>query len=204
MLLVIIGRRCTHRRSRNASKSRRLLIPLAAAAAALAAEAAVATIDVGELASPTACRRHPLFHGRQAARSLATVLIPGPPSPSLSFSPNKPTWQVGDLCRAIWTEDGVVYRGQIDEIDRIQKRVTTGEVTPLNINLPRDGVFLAFSQPLQTETDKPMTISFTVENTRRTSWWIVLMWSSLGITVLFSLILAVRRFALCKPALSEG
>jgi hypothetical protein len=93
---------------------------------------------------------------------------------------------------------------QIDEIDRIQKRVTTGEVTPLNINLPRDGVFLAFSQPLQTETNKPMTISFTAENTRRTSWWIVLMWSSLGITVLFSLILAVRRFALRKPALSEG
>ena len=37
---------------------------------------------------------------------------------------------------------------------RIQKRVTTGEVTPLNINLPSDGVFLAFSQPLQSETDK--------------------------------------------------
>ena len=88
---------------------------------------------------------------------------------------------------------------QIDEIDRIQKRVTTGEITPLSINLPRDGVFLAFNQPLQTEKDKPMTISFEAENTRRTNWWAVLVWSALGISILFFLVQAVRHFALRKP-----
>ena len=93
---------------------------------------------------------------------------------------------------------------QIGEIDRIQKRVTTGEVTPLNINLPREGVFLAFSQPLQTETDKPMTISFEAENTRRTNWWGVTVRSALAISILFFLVQAVRHFALRKPALAEA
>ncbi|MDG2212782.1 MAG: hypothetical protein P8M70_03055, partial [Verrucomicrobiota bacterium] len=93
---------------------------------------------------------------------------------------------------------------QIDEIERIQKRVTTGEVTPLNINLPRDGVFIAFSQPLQTEKDKPMTISFEAENTRRTNWWVVLAWSVLGISLLFFLVQAIRHFALCKPVSTEA
>lgn len=93
---------------------------------------------------------------------------------------------------------------QIDEIDRIQMRVTTGEVTPLNINLPREGVFLAFSQPLQTETDKSMTISFKAENTRRTNWWGVAVRSALGISILFFLVQAVRHFALRKPALAKA
>jgi len=98
------------------------------------------------------------------------------------------------------TETVERQKRQIDEIDRIQKRVTTGEVTPLNINLPREGVFLAFSQPLQTETDKSMTISFEAENTRRTNWWVVLVWSTLGISILFFLVQAIRHFALRKPA----
>jgi hypothetical protein len=97
------------------------------------------------------------------------------------------------------TETVERQKRQIDEIDRIQKRVTTGEVTPLNINLPREGVFLAFSQPLQTETDKSMTISFEAENTRRTNWWVVLVWSALGISILFFLVQAIRIFALRKP-----
>jgi hypothetical protein len=87
---------------------------------------------------------------------------------------------------------------QVDEIDRIQKRVTTGEVTPLNINLPREGLFLAFSQPLQTEKGKPMNISFKVENMRRTNWWIVGLWSALGISLLHFLVTVVRQFALRK------
>ena len=102
------------------------------------------------------------------------------------------------------TETVERQKRQIDEIDRIQKRVTTGEVTPLNINLPREGVFLAFSQPLQTETDKSMTISFEAENTRRTNWWVVLVWSALGISILFFLVQAIRHFALQKSALAEA
>jgi hypothetical protein len=88
---------------------------------------------------------------------------------------------------------------QIDQIDRIQQRVTSGEVTPLNINLPLEGVFLAFSQPLQTVKGEAMTISFEAESTRRTNWTRIAVWSLLGIAVLYFLVNTIRHLALRKP-----
>ena len=93
---------------------------------------------------------------------------------------------------------------QIDEINRIQQRVTSGEVTPLNINLPLEGVFLAFSQPLQTVKGEAMEISFEAESTRRTNWWSVAVWSLLGIAALYFLVNAIRLFALRKPQTTEA
>ena len=93
---------------------------------------------------------------------------------------------------------------QIDEINRIQQRVTSGEVTPLNINLPLEGVFLAFSQPLQTVKGEAMEISFEAESTRRTNWWNAAVWSLLGIAILYFLVNAIRLFALRKPQTTEA
>ena len=89
---------------------------------------------------------------------------------------------------------------QHEEIERMQSRVERSEITPLNINLPQDGMFLAFNQPLQTKIGEPMTISFEVDNVHRTNWFSVLLWAALAVALLHFLITAVRTFALRKPA----
>ncbi len=48
--------------------------------------------------------------------------------------------------------------------------VAVAKVRPLRVNLPTRGLRHSFAQVLQTETGKPMLVSFTAENTRTVSW----------------------------------
>jgi len=56
--------------------------------------------------------------------------------------------------------------------DKLQKaqQVATTKVSPLRVNLPTRGVHYSFSQVLQTEVRKPMTIKLEAENNKATSW----------------------------------
>ena len=65
------------------------------------------------------------------------------------------------------------------------QQVAKAKVAPLHINLPTRGVKLSFSQVLQTEVQKPMTVKFDVENAKETGWPRRVLWSGLGFAVLW-------------------
>ncbi len=50
------------------------------------------------------------------------------------------------------------------------QQLAVAKVTPLHVNLPTRGVRYAFTQVLQTEINKPMTIGLFAENTKTPSW----------------------------------
>ena len=65
------------------------------------------------------------------------------------------------------------------------QQVAKAKVAPLHINLPTRGVKLSFSQVLQTEVQKPMTVKFHAENTKEIGWPKRVMWSALGFAMLW-------------------
>jgi hypothetical protein len=65
--------------------------------------------------------------------------------------------------------DGDIASLQWDKLEKAQQ-VNVAKVTPLRVNLPTRGVHYSFSQVLQTETDKPMTLRLLAENTKDPSW----------------------------------
>jgi len=56
--------------------------------------------------------------------------------------------------------------------DKLQKAQELGvaRIRPLHVTLPKRGVRFAFSQPLQSESGKPLTISFDAANTAALNW----------------------------------
>jgi hypothetical protein len=58
---------------------------------------------------------------------------------------------------------------QWEKLEAAQQLAVT-KVTPLHVNLPTRGVRYAFTQVLQTEINKPMTISMAAKNTKVPSW----------------------------------
>jgi type II secretory pathway pseudopilin PulG len=58
---------------------------------------------------------------------------------------------------------------QWDKLEKAQQ-VAVAKVAPLHVNLPTRGVRYSFSQVLQTELNKPMTIRLRAENTKVPSW----------------------------------
>ena len=58
---------------------------------------------------------------------------------------------------------------QWDKLEKAQQ-VAVAKVAPLHVNLPTRGVRYSFSQVLQTELRKPMTIRLLAENTKVPSW----------------------------------
>ena len=50
------------------------------------------------------------------------------------------------------------------------QEIVAAQVQPLRVNLPVRGVHYAFTQVLQTEPGKPMTIQMLAANTRAVSW----------------------------------
>jgi hypothetical protein len=58
---------------------------------------------------------------------------------------------------------------QVRQLQRAQA-VAIDRVTPLRINLPTRGLRHSFVQVLQTEVDKPLTITFSASDERRVSW----------------------------------
>ena len=62
-----------------------------------------------------------------------------------------------------------VAQRQAKKLQEAQSLAVT-QVRPLHINLPTRGLHFAFTQVLQTETHKPMTVQFSADNVRQASW----------------------------------
>ena len=81
---------------------------------------------------------------------------------------------------------------QWDKLEKAQQ-VAVAKVAPLHVNLPTRGVRYSFSQVLQTELRKPMTIRLLAENTKVPSWTTRISLSLLGFVVLWAIVAAVNR-----------
>ena len=73
------------------------------------------------------------------------------------------------------------------------QQVAKAKVTPLRINLPTRGVKLSFSQVLQTELQKPMTVKFHADNTKEVGLMKQVLWSALGFGLLWAGVAGVSR-----------
>jgi hypothetical protein len=71
--------------------------------------------------------------------------------------------------------------------------VAVAKVAPLHVNLPTRGVRYSFSQVLQTELRKPMTIRLLAENTKVPSWTSRLGLSLVGFVLLWVIVARLNR-----------
>ncbi|MEN9678429.1 MAG: hypothetical protein RIS76_4325, partial [Verrucomicrobiota bacterium] len=97
------------------------------------------------------------------------------------------------------TYDTDVAARQVVQLNRAQA-VAVSRVTPLRVSLPTRGLRHTFVQVLQTEVDRPLTVSFDTRNERETSWFKTgLLWAGgfLGLWLLAFLSTTLR------PAKSE-
>jgi hypothetical protein len=81
---------------------------------------------------------------------------------------------------------------QWDKLEKAQQ-VAVAKVAPLHVNLPTRGIRYSFSQVLQTELRKPMTIRLLAENTKVPSWTTRVGLSVLGFAVLWAFVAALNR-----------
>jgi hypothetical protein len=65
--------------------------------------------------------------------------------------------------------DADVAGKQWEKLEAAQQ-LAVAKVTPLHVNLPTRGVRYSFTQVLQTEVNKPMTIGLFAENTKTPNW----------------------------------
>jgi len=79
------------------------------------------------------------------------------------------------------------------------QQVAKAKVTPLHIALPTRGVKLTFSQVLQTEVRKPMTVGFRAENTKEVGWGKRAAWSVFGFGVLWAAMARWRNSKIQNP-----
>jgi hypothetical protein len=66
------------------------------------------------------------------------------------------------------------------------------------------GVKLVFSQVLQTEVQKPMTVKFQAENTKEAGWLKTLFWSALGLAAFRLLAGGISRAHAAATSSSAG
>jgi len=65
--------------------------------------------------------------------------------------------------------DDAAAQDQWTKLQQAQE-ITTAKIQPLHINLPVRGAHYAFTQVLQTETGKPMTIALFAANSKSVNW----------------------------------
>jgi hypothetical protein len=100
--------------------------------------------------------------------------------------------QGGRLAGLYLNYDADVASLQWDKLEKAQQ-VAVAKVAPLHVNLPTRGVRYSFSQVLQTELRKPMTIRLFAENTKVPSWTTRLGLILLGFAVLWAIVAALNR-----------
>ncbi|MEQ2008788.1 MAG: hypothetical protein ABMA26_18565, partial [Limisphaerales bacterium] len=85
---------------------------------------------------------------------------------------------------------------QLEKLQKAQE-VTVATVQPLRVNLPLRGQRHAFTQVLQTEVNKPMTVEFAARNLKAGGWF-----KSIALTLgaFLALWIAVAIFAERKRA----
>ena len=81
---------------------------------------------------------------------------------------------------------------QWDKLEKAQQ-VAVVKVAPLHVNLPTRGVRYSFSQVLQTELHKPMTIQLLAENTKAPSWTARIGLPLLGFAALWAIVAALNH-----------
>jgi hypothetical protein len=80
--------------------------------------------------------------------------------------------------------DNEIAEQQWAQLEKAQQ-VTVAKVQPLRVNLPKRGLRYTFTQVLQTEVKKPMTIRLTAANVKDVSWTKRLLLSVGGFLVLW-------------------
>jgi hypothetical protein len=78
---------------------------------------------------------------------------------------------------------------------RVEKaqQVAVAKVAPRQVNLPTRGVHYSFTQVLQTELRKPMTIRLLAENSKAASWTTRIALSALAFAALWFIVSRLRR-----------
>lgn len=81
-------------------------------------------------------------------------------------------------------DESRVAEAQVAQLQKAQQ-VTETRVTPLRANLPTRGLRYSFAQALQTEPDKPLTISLRASNQQESGWLKKVLLSGLGFVLLW-------------------
>ncbi|HVM47713.1 MAG TPA: type II secretion system protein [Candidatus Acidoferrum sp.] len=105
----------------------------------------------------------------------------------------------GRLLNVYMNYDADVASLQWDKLEKAQQ-VAVAKVAPLHVNLPTRGIRYSFTQVLQTEVRKPMTIRLLAENTRVPSWTARIGLAVLGFALLWAIVAALNRRKTVEPA----
>jgi len=95
--------------------------------------------------------------------------------------------------------DNETAEAQWTKLQQAQE-VAAAQVQPLRVNLPTRGLSYAFTQVLQTEVNKPLTIRLVAANTRTGHWPARLGLSLAGFLALWGIVVAALRTARRQPA----
>jgi prepilin-type processing-associated H-X9-DG protein len=108
-----------------------------------------------------------------------------PAQPPAAGAPNQPTpgFYDNETAEAQWTK-----------LQQAQE-IAAAKVQPLRINLPTRGLSYTFTQVLQTEVDKPLTIRLSAANARTGNWPGRLALSLTGFLVLWGIVVVALRRA---------
>jgi hypothetical protein len=104
----------------------------------------------------------------------------------------QPGAQVGRAGNLFLNNDTEVAGLQWDRLEKAQQ-VAVAKVAPLRVNLPVRGVAYGFTQVLQTEPRKPMTIRLLAENSKVPSWSSRLLVGLGGFLVLWLVMALINR-----------
>ncbi|MCC6824029.1 MAG: hypothetical protein IT579_25215, partial [Verrucomicrobia subdivision 3 bacterium] len=88
--------------------------------------------------------------------------------------------------------DTEVAGKQWEKLEAAQQ-LAVAKVTPLHVNLPARGVRYSFTQVLQTEINKPLTIGLLAQSSKNPSWLSRLAVGALGFGLLWGLMSVVAR-----------
>jgi hypothetical protein len=65
------------------------------------------------------------------------------------------------------------------------QELSVAKVQPLRVNLPKRGIRHSFTQVLQTEVNKPMTVHLTATNTKSIGWFRGILYVAGGFIMLW-------------------
>jgi len=95
--------------------------------------------------------------------------------------------------------DNETAEAQWTKLQQAQE-IAAAKVQPLRINLPTRGLSYTFTQVLQTEVNKPLTIQLTAANAKTGHWPARLGLSLAGFLALWGIVVAALRVARRQPA----
>ena len=113
---------------------------------------------------------------------------------------DKPVQQLEEKAAKLVAYDDEVAERQWNALQKAQE-VTVAKVQPLRVNLPTRGLRHTFTQVLQTEVNKPMTIQFSAANAEHIGWLKLTLNAVAGFLVLWLLTASIfKRRSVDVPA----